>query len=199
VSRIAGVVLAAGLSRRLGRPKQLLQLGDATVIHHVVRRALASSLDEVIVVLGARAADVRAVLMDEPVRFVLNDRYAEGQGTSLAAGIAALDQDVDAAVILLGDQPGIAPELIDRIVQARRLGGASIVMAEYGEERGHPVLFGREHFPALIALEGDLGGRDIIRRHVDDVMVVTAPDHLMPPDIDTEEDWRVIREAWSAG
>jgi molybdenum cofactor cytidylyltransferase len=189
VSRIAGIVLAAGMSRRLGRPKQLLQLGDATVIEHVVRGASSTSLDEVVVVLGARADDVRAVLGGLPVCFVENDRFADGQGTSLAAGIASLGDDVDAAVVLLGDQPHVDPAVIDRVVQARRNIGASIVMARYGEERGHPVLFGREHFPALLALEADQGGRDVIRQHIHDVMTVSAESSEIPLDIDTEADW----------
>jgi molybdenum cofactor cytidylyltransferase len=192
VSLIAGIVLAAGMSRRLGRPKQLLQLGDATVIEHVVRRALASSLDGVVVVIGAGADDVRAVLDGLPVRFVLNERFAAGQGTSLAAGIDALHRDADAAVILLGDQPHIDPAVIDRVVAARRSRGASIVLAQYGDERGHPVLFGKEHFPALAALDGDHGGRDIIRRHLPDVVTVNADSLEIPADIDTEADWSAM-------
>lgn len=192
MKRIAGVVLAAGMSRRLGRPKQLLHLGDRTVIEHVVARARASVLDEIIVVIGARADDVRRVLVDDAVQVVMNERFADGQGTSLAAGIRALGDDVDAAVILLGDQPGISSPVINGIVAARRTAGASIVMAEYGDELGHPVLFGREHFPALMALEGDHGGRDIIRRHTADVLTVPADDDTVPADIDTEDDWRVM-------
>jgi molybdenum cofactor cytidylyltransferase len=189
---IAGVVLAAGMSRRLGRPKQLLRLGDRTVIEHVVATALASTLDQVLVVVGAGADDVQRILADQSVRIIMNGRFAEGQGTSLAAGIHALGEDVDAAVILLGDQPGISPHVIDGVVAARRSSGASIVMAEYGDEPGHPVLLGREHFPALMALEGDYGGRDIIRKHTADVLTVPADNDTVPADIDTEDDWRAI-------
>jgi molybdenum cofactor cytidylyltransferase len=148
-----------------------------------------SSLDEVVVVLGARADDVRSALDSQPVRFVVNARFADGQGTSLAAGIASLEGEVDAAVVLLGDQPHVDPAVIDRIVEARRRTSASIVMAQYGEERGHPVLFGREHFQALKALDGDQGGRDIIRHHTSGVMTVPAESPDVPADIDTEADW----------
>lgn len=199
MSRIAGIVLAAGMSRRLGRSKQLLQLGDATVIQHVVRRALASSLDEVILVLGARAHDVRAALEGEAVRFVMNERFAKGQGTSLSIGISSLDEDVDAAVILLGDQPQIDPSVIDGIVRARKDAGASIAMAQYGNERGHPVLFGREHFPALTALGGDQGGREIIRQHKAGVVTVPADRDTVLADIDTDADWQKLREQWNPG
>jgi molybdenum cofactor cytidylyltransferase len=192
VSRIAGVVLAAGMSRRMGRPKQLLRIHDRTLIEHVVDLALASSLDEIVVVIGAHADAVRDVLADRDIRIILHESFAEGQGTSLGAGIRALGDDIDAAVILLGDQPDIATRVIDRAVAARRETGASIVMAEYGLDRGHPVLFGCEHFPALMALEGDRGGREIIARHTDDVYVVPADRESAPPDIDTEDDWRAV-------
>jgi molybdenum cofactor cytidylyltransferase len=192
VSRIAGIVLAAGMSRRLGRPKQLLQLGGRPIIRHVVETALASSLDEVIVVLGARAGDVRDALSGLPARFVVNHRYAEGQGTSLAAGIAALPDDIDAVVVLLGDQPGVTAEAIDLVIAARRKQGASIAMAAYDDGRGHPALFGREHFGELRQLSGDVGGREIIRAHPGDVVAVRV-DGPIPADVDTDEDWRALQ------
>lgn len=192
MSRGAGIVLAAGLSRRLGRPKQLLMLDGRPVVRHVVEQAMASSLGEVIVVLGARAEAVRDALSGLPVRFVLNERYAEGQGTSIAAGVASLGPDVEAAVILLGDQPEVAIEAINAVVLAGRE-GASIVMTAYDDGRGHPVLFGREHFRALTALSGDSGGREVIRHHSDQVVLVRMPGSV-PADIDTEADWAALRE-----
>ena len=199
MSRIAGIVLAAGMSRRLGRPKQLLELDGVPVIRHVVRRALESSLDEVIVVVGARGNDVRDALGGEPVRFVANEQYAEGQGTSLAAGVSALGPDTDAVVILLGDQPGIDPVVIDRVVAERKEGGATIVMTEYGDGRSHPVLFGNEHFLNLAALKGDEGGRSVIRRNASQVVTVRADRDAISADIDTEDDWRRLQESWTAG
>jgi molybdenum cofactor cytidylyltransferase len=192
VSRIAGIVLAAGMSRRLGRPKQLLLLDNRPLIDHVVRTAVASSLDEVIVVLGARAEDVRVALADAPVRFVVNHRYAEGQGTSLAAGFAALSEETDAAVVLLGDQPGVTSGAINRVIAAWREQGASIAMAAYDDGRGHPVLFGRDHFAELRQLSGDVGGREIIRAHGGRV-VMARIDGRIPVDIDTEDDWRALQ------
>jgi molybdenum cofactor cytidylyltransferase len=193
VSRIAGIVLAAGMSRRLGRPKQLLPLGDRTVIEHVVGTVVASSLDEVIVVLGAYADHVRTRLDGSPVRIVENQRFQEGQGTSLAAGVAALEDDVEAVVVLLADQPGVTTDAIDRVVLTWREQGASIAMAAYDDGRGHPVLFGREHFAALRELAGDAGGREIIRAHLDRVVTVPVEGSVLA-DIDTEDDWRAMEQ-----
>lgn len=198
MSRFAGIILAAGMSRRLGRPKQLLKLDDAPVIQHVVRRALASLLDDVVVVVGAYGDEVRDALGGEPVRFVVNERFEEGQGTSLAAGVSALGPDIDAAVVLLGDQPQIDPSVIARVIEARKETGASIVMAQYGDERGHPVLFSHNHFLALAELDGDTGGREIVRKHAQDVITVPVERGSALADIDTDDDWHALQDQWRA-
>jgi len=196
VTSIAGIVLAAGLSRRLGRPKQLLVLDDRALVAHVADRALASTLDEVIVVTGASAAEIREAIGDRTVRFVHNPDFERGQGTSLAAGIAALGEAVDATVILLGDQPGIAPETIDRVIGARRETIAPVIMARYGDQQGHPVLFGREVFTDLMRLDGDTGGREIVRAHREALVLVDGGADAPPPDVDTEEAWDALRRGW---
>jgi molybdenum cofactor cytidylyltransferase len=198
VSRTAGIVLAAGLSRRLGRPKQLLELDGRPLVAHVVARAASSSLDEVLVVTGAHAGAIPAALDGFAVRLVYNDRYEAGQGTSLAAGVAALGDDVDAAVILLADQPSVQTSAIDLAIGARRVTGAPIVMARYGEQRGHPVLFGRELFPELLHLDGDTGGREIVRAHQEDVVLVDGGACALPADVDTEEAWTALQAGWDA-
>jgi molybdenum cofactor cytidylyltransferase len=197
VSRIVGVVLAAGLSRRLGRPKQLLTLDDKPLIAHVVERALHSRLDEVIVVTGAHEDRIRAALDGLPIRFVHNTRYVDGQGTSLAAGIVSLGEEVDAAVILLSDQPSVSPDVINTEIDAWRLSQAPVVMARYGEQRGHPVLFGRELFPELMRLNGDTGGREVIRAHQAGVVLVDGGAPSPPADVDTYEAWNALQKAWA--
>ena len=196
MTRIVGIVLAAGMSRRLGRPKQLLMLDGIPLIAHVIDRALASTLDEVVLVTGAHGAEVRAAVGDRNVRFVHNPDFLEGQGTSLAAGITALDADVDAAVVMLGDQPGISPEVIDRTIKARRESGAPVVMARYGNQRGHPVLLGRELFPELRNLAADTGGREIVRDHQDSLVLVDGGTDAPPPDVDTEAAWAELQYQW---
>ncbi len=199
MSRIAGIVLAAGGSRRLGRPKQLLELEGKPLVAHVVSRVLESLTDEAVVVTGAHGEAVERALGGLAVRVVHNPRWEEGQGTSLAAGIAALGEDIDAAVILLADQPGIPVEIVDRAIDAYREQGAGIVMAEYGNQRGHPVLFDRRFFDELRLLDSDIGGRDIIRANRDALVLVDGGFETPPRDVDTEDAWSALQREWRAG
>ena len=196
--RIAGVILAAGLSRRLGRPKQFLELDGKPLVRHVAERAVVSDLDEVVVVTGAHADAIARAVANLSVRVIHNERYERGMGTSLASAVVALDEEVDAIVVLLADQPAILPEAIDRVIAARRTTGAPVVMARYGEERGHPVLFGRECFAELAALEGDAGGRDVIRAHRDRLVLVDGGLPSPPADVDTEDAWAAVQAAWES-
>jgi molybdenum cofactor cytidylyltransferase len=195
---IAAVVLAAGTSSRLGRPKQLLTLGDKTVIEHVVDRVAASSVDQVMVVLGHAADEIRAVLTGRDVRYVINASYRDGQGTSLVAGIREAEEaGADAVVMVLGDQPTIRPVTIDALIARHRESAASIVMATYGGQRSHPVFFDRSLFPELLRVEGDQGARGVIRRHRDDVGEVDSGEPDLPNDIDTEAAYQEMVSRWA--
>jgi molybdenum cofactor cytidylyltransferase len=193
---IAVVILAAGTSSRLGRAKQLLQLGDRTVIEHVVDRALASDADRVIVVVGHEAAKLTAALSSRDVAIVENADYAQGQSTSLRAGIRAA-ADADAAVLLLGDQPGIATADIDGVIAAWRERGSPIVQTRYGKTRSHPTLFASSFFPDLLTITGDEGARSLVRTHIDALGTFESALPDPPLDIDTEEAWNTLRSGWS--
>ena len=193
---LSGIVLAAGAARRMGRPKLLLPLTGRCVLQHVVDAAAQSCLDELVIVLGADADAVRAALAlpaDRAVRVTVNTDYAEGQSTSLRAGLAALDTRADAAAILLGDQPGVDRALIDAVAAAFVTGGAAAARPVYetasGERiPGHPVFLHRRLWPALDALRGDAGARTVLAEHPEwvlEVPVAGAP----PVDIDTPEDY----------
>ena len=143
--------------------------------------------------VGHARDEVTAAVAGLDIAVIGNPRYREGQSTSLHAGIAWA-RDADAIVIVLGDQPTIDPALIDRLIEARRA-GASLAIAGYGELRGHPVLFGHEHYPALLALGGDQGGRELLRRHSDAVVVVESGQHALPLDLDTPADIDTMRRA----
>lgn len=193
---IIGVVLAAGMSKRLGRPKQLLEVGGKALVVHVADAALESTLDEVIVVTGHESDAIEAALGTRNVRFCRNARFADGQSTSLVAALEALTVDADAIVVLLSDQPTVASLVIDRLLAKRRGTRASIVMASYGGTLGHPVLFGRELFGELRAIQGDQGARDVIRRHRLAVEMVDGGAVMPPPDVDTEEAYAALLAGW---
>lgn len=190
---IAGLILAAGMSRRLGRPKQLLLIDGKPLLAHVVERALGSRLDAVTVVVGHEAEAVRAAISPYDVAVCVNPHYAEGQSTSLVAGVNALPAHADAAVVMLADQPGIRVASIDALIEMRRATRAPIVMTTYGDTRGHPVLFGRETFEALREISGDKGARDVIRSYGDQVALVDDGRPAPPADVDTEEAYAAMR------
>ena len=193
---IAGVILSAGMSTRLGRPKQLLEVGGKALVAHVADAALESDLDEVIVVTGYRAGAIQAALGNRQLRHCLNRRFEEGQSTSLIAALNATTALTDAVVVLLSDQPTIEAEIIDRILAKRRTSGAPIVMASYGDTTSHPILFGSELFDEIRAIRGDRGARDVIRRHEQQVATVDGGAVEPPPDVDTEEAYRSLLASW---
>ena len=194
---VHGIVLAAGLSRRLGRPKQLLVVGGKPLVRHAVERCLGSRLDAVWVVVGHEANAVREALAALDVRIVFNPAYSEGQARSLIAGLDAASIGADAVVVALGDQPFIEPVVIDRLVDVRRNDRPPIAMTSYGDERGHPVLFGRELFDELRGIEGDQGGREVIRRHQNEVVLVPGGSSHVPLDVDTEDAYQLLLKRYA--
>ena len=194
---IAGIVLAAGQSSRLGRPKQLLPLAGEPLIRHTLHRVLASSLDEVLLVLGHEAEAVRAAVADLPVRIVENPAAARGQSTSVLAGLAALPDTCEAAIFVLADQPSVSPDVIDALIAAWRETRAPIVAPRYREGLGNPVLFDRRVFPELASLQGDGGAKSIVHAHqVAGQLLVLQVDQPAPPDVDTEDDYAEMVTSW---
>jgi molybdenum cofactor cytidylyltransferase len=189
---IAAVVLAAGTSSRMGRQKLLLPVaGGQPLVRLSVERVLGAGLDDVLVVLGREADAVGAALSGLPVRLVVNPRYAEGQSTSLRAGLDALRPDTEAVVVALGDQPLPDPALVGRLVSAFRASGRPVAVPRYRDGRGNPVLFGAGLLDELRAVTGDAGGRAVVAR--DPGRVVEVPvDSPMPPDVDTWADYQAM-------
>ncbi len=180
---IYAVCLAAGESRRMGRNKLLLPLAGRALLTYAVDAALGSRADEVWVVLGTE--ELNSVLPGCPVRYLTNERRAEGQATSIQAAVRALAERAEAILFLAGDMPLVRPAHLDRLIE-RFEAGAAVVWTEDGGRRGIPALFGRETFPALLGLTGDSGGRTLAGKFPEAV-VSTSEKELL--DVDTPEDY----------
>jgi molybdenum cofactor cytidylyltransferase len=187
MSKVAGVLLAAGMSTRLGQPKQLLPFRGHTLLRHAAETGLAAGLDPLVVIIGAEAAAMRRELAGLPVLVVENPRYAEGQSTSLRAGLAALPRDVAAVVTLLVDMPGVDAPLIQALVAAWEASGAPIVRPAHAGRPGNPVLFAAWLLPELARAEGDEGGRPVLRAHAADVQLLPVENPGVLQDVDTWE------------
>lgn len=186
--RIAGIVLAAGTSSRMGRNKLIETVRGKPLVRHAADAALASRLDPVLVVTGHEAAKVGAALGGASVTLVHNSDYREGLSTSLREGIAAVPQNCDGAMVLLGDMPGISPALIDRLIAAfDPAANRAICVAVADGHRGHPVLWSRAFFGEIAALSGDKGARDLLAAHAGQSVEIEAGDDAPLTDIDTEE------------
>ena len=190
--RIATVVLAAGMSRRMGQPKQLLPFGGSTVLRTVLKMLQSvSGRGDVVVVLGHRADEVRKVLPAE-VRYVINEAYAEGMFSSVLAGLASLDEDVEGMLLLLGDQPQIRASVVQAVLDRWEQTDKGIVIPEVGGKRGHPILVDvRRYGEAIRSLDGSEGMKPIVRGYPEDTAVVILGDESILRDLDTPEDYEL--------
>ncbi|MGZ5881370.1 MAG: NTP transferase domain-containing protein [Xanthobacteraceae bacterium] len=187
--RVAAVVLAAGRSTRMGGPNKLLaEIGHRPLVRIAVEEALASRARPVIVVTGHQREEIETALAGLPVRFVHNPDFADGLGTSVKAGIAAVPADADGAILCLGDMPQVDASLIDRLIAAFDPDrGALVVMPTFEGRRGNPVLWSRRFFPDLTAIEGDVGARHLIGRYSEAVIEVPLEGNAALVDVDTPE------------
>ncbi|MEP0323856.1 molybdopterin-binding/glycosyltransferase family 2 protein [Bauldia litoralis] len=186
--RVSAVILAAGRSRRMGGPNKLVAtVGGRPLVRIAAEAALASRAESVVVVTGHRADEVATALDGLETRLVHNPDYAEGLSTSLKAGIAALPEDVDGAVVMLADMPGVDAQTIDQIIESFDPdSGALVVLPTFQGKRGNPVLWSKRLFPDLLTVEGDTGGRHLLGTHRDAVVEVETG-RAVAVDVDTPE------------
>jgi molybdenum cofactor cytidylyltransferase len=192
---IAAVVLAAGRSTRMGASNKLVaEIGGKPLVRICVEQALASRAKPVIVVTGHQRERVEEALGGLPVRLVHNPHFADGLGTSLRAGIVTLPADVDGVVVCLGDMPQVDAALIDRLIAAfDPEKGALAVMPSINGQRGNPVLWARRFFADLIAIEGDVGARNLIKRYGEAVVEVPVENKGVLTDVDTPEAFTAVK------
>ena len=188
---IAGVILAAGQSSRFGQPKQLLPWGKRNMLNTCIATAKNAMLSPIVVVLGAHSEEILPEMDQEGVEVVINHHWAEGQSTSVKAGVSALPEDVYGAVFLLADQPQISVQLIVSIIETAWKRN-NVVLPVIMGKRANPVYFPKQTFPALLNLEGDQGGRAVLNHFP--TTLLEWLDEDMAGDMDTPEDYERLRK-----
>ena len=188
---VTGLVLAAGGSKRLGRPKQLLPYGRATLLDHVLDTARSCSFDQLLCVIGGAAADVRRAVEFGGVEVVENRDFGEGCSSSIAAALHAVDSRCEVLVLMLGDQPEVKAATVAKLLAGR--GDAPIAACAYEDGPGHPLAFSRSLFGELRRLHGDKAVWKMLDRHADEAARVPIAGTI-PRDVDTSEDYRLLRQ-----
>ena len=191
--RVAAIVLAAGTSSRMGDFKQLLPFGSKTIVETTVETAVASSADEVVVVVGHRADDVAAAVARLGVRVVRNDAYLDGMSSSIKAGVRAVGDEVDAVMICLGDQPHVPVAVFDAVLDAYRASGAPVVVPTIAGDTGHPVVFDHSLRDEMLAVDSSQGMRSVTYAHRSETLRVPVDTVAVLDDIDTPDDYERLR------
>jgi molybdenum cofactor cytidylyltransferase len=188
--KVTAIILGAGESSRMGRPKLLLPFGESTMIGTVISNVLASSVEKVIVVLGANYELHEKAVRDYPVDVVRNERYPEGMLSSVQCGLNRVPENTEAVMVLLGDQPMIQAPEMDRLIESYRNSEKGIAIATHGKKRGHPMLFGKKFIPEIKGYHREASLRDLLKDHPSEVLEMNTGNDGILRDIDTENDYQ---------
>ena len=188
-------MLAAGMSRRMGTPKQLLRLGGKTILERTLENVRASNVSQIVLVLGHEAESVEKEISTDGIEVVRNPEYEQGMGTSLRMGLAALGADAKAALIVLADQPFVRAETLNQLIACHQKQKPQIVIPAFNGFRGNPVLLDRSVFAELQGLTGDVGCRAIFGNHTENIHKLAVDDIGILLDIDSQEEYQKL-EKW---
>ena len=188
---VAGILLAAGTSSRMGRNKMLFELNGESVLRGAARRALAGGLSPLLVVIGHEAEKSRAELDGLPCQVVINPDYEQGINSSVKAGISALPAGTQATVVMLADMPFVTPEMIRGLIDRYRESEAPLVISDYEGVNAPPMLYDQGLFDELLTMTGEGCGRQVVRRHREEAEVLSWPASALA-DIDVPEDYERI-------
>ena len=197
----AGIILAAGMSTRFGRPKQLLKLKGKYLLEWVLDASLESKLESLILVLGHEYQKIHRALGKKAqlpsLEVVINQRYQEGLSQSLRAGLLRIKPKFTSVMFLLGDQPLVSSKTIDYLLEQFWRSEKDICAPVYQGKKGNPTLFSRLLFDRLLEIQGDIGARNVIQAYPERVLYVELKDPLLFSDIDTEKDLEALQTAFS--
>jgi molybdenum cofactor cytidylyltransferase len=189
---ISAIVLAAGESKRMGQPKQLLEWQGKTLLQHVLESLISSDADEIILILGHESDRIRESLSALPIKIVINPDYKQGMASSLRQGLLAMDPKSEAFLVLLADQPSIGPDIMNDMIREFQQADPKrgIVRPVYRGLQGHPVLIGAQYLQEALQLQGDVGARQILMNHLDDILEIDVDQDVVLKDIDTPEEYQ---------
>ena len=193
----AGIILAAGESVRFGKPKQLLKINDKYLIEQVIDAALGSQLEMILLVLGHKHQTIVTALGEKArhpdLQVVINHNYKRGQSTSLQTGVKKIQDKFPAVMFLLGDQPMLDSETIDMLLEQFWSSDKDICVPVFEGKRGNPVIFNQKFFDHVVNITGDIGAREIIKNHPENVVEVEIKNPICFIDIDTESDFHKLQ------
>ena len=189
---ISAIILAAGESKRMGKPKQLMPLGQGTILEQTIDNLLNSKMNEVIVVVGNRAEEMTNLIAGRPITIAVNPAYRHGMSTSIVTGLGLISDKTQAVMLTLADQPFVDSRTINRLVEEFSNHNKGIALPVYQGRRGHPVIFAIKYKEELLRLKGDVGGRQIIKEHPDDILEVAVDSESINIDIDSISDYQSL-------
>ncbi|MFC1917090.1 molybdenum cofactor cytidylyltransferase [Chloroflexota bacterium] len=188
---VSAIVLAAGSSRRLGKPKQLLPIGDTTILERTLDNVLDSRVNEVVLVLGYQAEKIAGVIAGRAVKVAVNLDYKKGMSAAIKLGLSLIDENTHGIMLVLADQPFVDGKTINRLLESFSVSDKDIIAPTYHGQMGHPVVFSAGYRQELLALEGDVGGREIMARHPGKVREVPVDCEGVVLDIDTPDAYHI--------
>ena len=189
---VSAILLAAGESKRMGKPKQLMPLGSSTILEQAMDNLLSSQITEVVVVLGHRTEEMIKLIANRPVKIAINPIYHQGMGTSIVTGLKLIDNRTQAVMLTLADQPLVDSKTINKLIEEFYNHNKGIAVPAYQGMRGHPIIFSIKYKTELLRLTGDMGGKQIIKHHPDDVLEVAVDSESVNIDIDNINDYQSL-------
>ena len=189
---ISAIILSAGESKRMGKLKQLMPLGKTTILEQTINNYLNSKVSEVVVVLGHRAEEITSLIARRPLAIAINSAYRKGMSTSISAGLGLISDKTKGVMLALADQPFANSQTINRLVEAFSAHNKGIAIPTCRGRWGHPVIFAVKYKDELLRLKGDIGGREIVNRHLDDVLEVAVNCEGICIDIDTMDGYNLV-------